>query len=53
MLILKMTKYKLYYYIIIFFIIKCVFGDLNDLEVIERTWEEDTEGNIVKFFLHV
>ncbi|PKY21763.1 hypothetical protein RhiirB3_525269 [Rhizophagus irregularis] len=39
-----MTKYKLYYYIIIFFIIKCVFGDLNDLEVIERTWEEDTEG---------
>lgn len=45
-----MVKYKLYYYIIILLIIKCVFGDLDDLKVKERTWKEDTEGNIVKFF---
>jgi hypothetical protein len=52
-----MEKYKLYYYIVIFLIIKCIFGvDIDDLKVNEITWKEETEGNIgtegniVKFF---
>ncbi len=41
-----MDKYKVYYYIMWFLIIKFVFGNSNDLEIKERTWEEELTGNI-------
>ncbi|GES87200.1 hypothetical protein GLOIN_2v1733126 [Rhizophagus clarus] len=40
-----MGKYRSYYYIILFFAIKCVFGVyLGDLNIKEITWEEETKG---------
>src|SRR2546421_487427 len=42
----KMDKYKVYYYIMWFLIIKFVFGNSNDLEIKERTWKEELTGNI-------
>jgi hypothetical protein len=44
-----MVKYKIYYCIILFLIIKCVFGDenLEDLEIKERKWKEELTGNIM------
>jgi len=40
-----MDKYRIYFYIVVFLIIKCVFGiDFSDLDIKERKWEEETKG---------